>query len=359
MLRNRFHAVALLAFGAMAPAAARAQTSALVQIEAAPQNRDPHPSVYIWEGANEPVKEPVQYYTYFYTGTVQPDASVDVGDTIQRIAIPNSDWEANKAAVIGFITSFYQEAFNVAPKAGSKVQFDENYNYVETETEGPPAFNPRVAAEWTFYYDQFVLWQYYCKRVVLNDKEAKKPNSSRDSLQRFRDAEALKGFEGVDVTKALKEVEDLRKFESGDKLAAPNAPAAIKAVTEFDPAADYADPSNNDIFYDEFMELGVKREKDSRQIYNDMLQRIDGRADESQRLKDWLDDKNNQLRDFARAWGDVKAGDSTFLGDTFVLITRKPLDAIPYGMLNQVVRDVITPQDLLTKDGRLKTASKD
>lgn len=348
---------AALALGFIIPGAARAQTNALVQIDASPELRDPHPATYIWEGTNEPIKEPVQYYTYFYTGKVESDASVAVGQDIGRIAIPNDEWESNKAAIISFLTAYYTEAFKVAPKAGSTVTFDEDYNYVEIEQEGPPEFNPRSAAEWTFYYDQFVLWQYYCKRVVLNDKEATKPNSDRGSLQRTRDAQALQTFEGINVTEALQAVEELRSFdEAGGQPTAEEV--GPKAVTQFDAQADFADPSNNDIFYEEFLSLATKREEESRTIYTDMLQRIDRRADENQRLKDWIEEKNNQLRDFARAWGDVRSGDSLYLGDTFVLITRKPLDAVPYGMINQVVRDVITPQDLLTKEGRLKSATE-
>src|SRR5690606_38989245 len=36
---------------------------------------------------------------------------------------------------------------------------------------GPQEFDPQVAAEWTFYYDQLVLWQYYCARVLLRDMD--------------------------------------------------------------------------------------------------------------------------------------------------------------------------------------------
>lgn len=351
-------AAILFAASVATPAFAQltAPGKAVVEIKAPPQHQDPHPITYFWEGENEPIKEPVKYYSYYYTGTVNPDATVPAGEEIQRVAIANEDWVLHKAEIVQYLTSYYEEAYNIQSQQGRpKVAFDEDYNYVEVEEESQGPLNPRAAAEWSFYYDQFVLWQFYCRRVLLNETDATEASSSREDLQRQADVQALQGFEGIDVGEALKAAEEIRKGAE----AAPGAPGgpaaeAKTAATTFSPADDYKDPFHNLVFRDEFIELAKEREQKAADSYTQMLQRIEERATENQRIAEWVADKNGQLRDFAKAWGDVQKGDSLYLEDTFVLITEKPLDSIPYNSINVLKRDRITPADLIKEDGTLK-----
>ncbi len=344
-----------------------AQPQALVQIQATAQTKDPHPIAYFWEGENESIKEPVHYYTYYYTGTVNSDATVPVGEDVKRIAIPNTNWEANKGAIISILTSYYEEAFNVQRQQpqGNSVGFDENFNYVETQQpKQAGAFDPHAAAEWSFYYDQFVLWQFYCRRVLLNDREATSANSSREELQSIADRRSLTGIEGINVEDVLKAAKEIRDASTptapGAQPPAAADPNVPHAATAFDPEKDYADAHNNDIFRDEFVQMAEQLEGESTSSYTEMLARISLRADENERLADWQARKAGELQDFARAWNTVRSGDSMYLGDTFLLMTKQPVELTNGNGLNVVVRNRTTPQDILDPSGTIKkpTSSK-
>lgn len=364
------------------PAGLMAQApKALVDVAGSPQAKDPHPTTYIWDGEIESIKEPqaIQYYTYFYTGIVNPNATVPLGESIQRIAVSLTDWETQKEAIITRLASFYDQsnAGGGAAAAKKQVVFDENFNYVETggEEKKPGGFDPRAAAEWTFYYDQFVLWQFYCRRVLLNDREAVEASSSRGDLQMASDLQALQGIEGVDVNAVLSAAQEIRAQESGDIQqppgkggAAPKAKAPARGgssapkqekleltvATEFDPEADYADPRGNLVFREEFVMLAAEKEKKSVRVFSEMLTRVDERAGEMQRYNEWLAERHSDLVEFTEAWGNVKSGETVYMEDTFYLLTKAPVDQTPRDALNIVVRDAITPQDILDSSGNLK-----
>jgi hypothetical protein len=85
-----------------------------------------------------------------------------------------------------------------------------------------------------------------------------------------------------------------------------------------------------------------------------MLGRIDRRADELHRYNEWLAGRKKQLHEFAQAWEKVKTGNNVFFEDTFYIISKEPIDLVPIGARNVIVRDVVTPQDLIDPNGRLK-----
>ncbi|MBI1785444.1 hypothetical protein HYR69_09905 [Candidatus Sumerlaeota bacterium] len=402
-------ALGMLALIVAGTGAVRAQTTALVDITGDPKDKDPHPTTYIWEGPTDPVKDPVQYYTFYYTGTIGYDARVPVGTKIQRIAISNADWEANKAAVIARLTSYYEQAYNTpAAQTEKKVVFDENFNYVEVggDQKKAGAVDPRAAAEWMFYYDQFVLWQYYCRRVLINETDAVNASSTRDFLQRESDRKALEGIQDLNVDEALKAVEEARKADAPDEPAKkggakpkatkpsskgsssrppsgggggkggikhggggagaasktkPTEDVEVEVATKFDPDQDYADPEHNLVFRDEFLELAKKREKNSTDIFTKMLARIDGRAQEMQRYEEWLGDRRKQLHEFTQAWGKVKTGDNVYFDDIFYILVNSDMEieSPDYTTLVIPVRDATTPQDLIERDGRLKKPKAD
>lgn len=370
---------------------AQTQSQASVDLGGAPSAKDPHPATYFWEGKPEVIKDSLKFYTFYYTGPVNGDATVPLGEKIQRIPVANDVWKANKDAIVGRLKAFYEEAYNVANNPGSqpKVAFDENYNYVEvggTQAKNA-AMDPLAAAEWTFYYDQFVLWQFYCRRVLLNDTDATKASSSREDLQRASDLQSLQGFEGVNAEEALNAAKEIREQQeaadaaksgkpgAGKKPTAQKTPVAAakggkggrgkgpapkpaeitsEVATEFNPDLDYADPHHNDAFRDEFVRLAGEREKESVRMFTDMLGRINKRADETQRYEDWLTERRGQLQEFAKAWGKVKAGASVNFENTTYFLTKEPLETQPIDTVNVVVRDAVTPQDLLDANGKLK-----
>lgn len=340
-------------------AGAQGASQAVIEIAGPADKKDPHPITYYWEGENKPIYgAPAKFYTYYYVGTVSPDATVPSGVSILRVAVPNDEWELNRRAVLTRLASFYEEAYNVAKPAGEpSVAFDENFNYVETKpNENPGSLDPRAAAEWTFYYDQFVLWQFYCKRVLLNDRDAEKASSDAKELEQAAVRKSLEQREDLDapVEEVMKAMEELESEGEDEKAAAPKVEGAAEVATEFDPDAEYADPKHNLIFRDEFIKLAEEREKQATKTFTDMLGRIDTRADEMQRFQDWLKEKKVKLHEFASAWSKVRDGDTFYIDDIFYMVTKEPLQEIPPDSLNVVVRDVVTPQDLIAKDGTIK-----
>lgn len=319
---------------------------------------DPHPAVYTWDGDREIIREPEEFYTFFYTGTVSSDATVPVDTPVGRIAIPNTQWDQNRATMIANLTAYYAEAYQVVanqPRQNT-VTLDENFEYVEVDAPGQQAnaasIDPKAAAEWTFYLDQVVLWQFHTRRVLLNDPKATMANSGDDELARAAARQTLIGFEGVDIDTVIEEAERLQREGLDDEFGVEETFSS--GGSEFDPDAIYADPAVMDKYRDEFMRMARSREKIAFGIYLDMLNGVESRRSELDRYEAWLDQKQSNLLDFARAWGKVQAGQRVSFGETFYLVTKEPMSSVPRGARNVVVREVMTPQDLIEMDGRLK-----
>lgn len=395
---------AVLAGLGLAPSRGHAQAQATIQIPPpsvgagvgqGPNGAavDPHPAIYGWAGDPRPVRDVgAEFYTFYYVGVVRPDGTADINSPIDRIAVPNSQWDANKSVIVNTLAGYYAQGYGAIgpPAPGSnlnQVKFDENFNYVDT---GPAAaqpnykgIDPKAAAEWTFYYDQLVLWQFYCRRILLNDRNATKANSSPDEIRRRVEGALLASnasFKDVDVAKVLSEADKVRKAQEQrlNSAARPGGPqprtvnlspasrassaaqAASQLVnmpnnaTQFDPDADFADPKHNEMLWEDFNALAAIREGLATGVFRSMLSRIENRRTERERYDDWVKERQQGLYEFARAWSKVQSGERINLDDTFYLLTKQPLESVPTGSKNVVVREVVTPQDLIARDGRLK-----
>lgn len=355
-------AAATVLLGIGAPA--QAQFKARLEITPSATGDDTHPATYSWDGEVRPVRDPVQYYTFYYVGVVSADATVPVGSRIGRVPVPNIEWEAEKGNMVNQLTSFYEAAFGLvstAPggSANNNVAFDQNFNFVAANP--PPqqanagAADPRAAAEWTFYYDQFVLWQFYVKRTLLNVRDAERASSSEQALARqaFR-ASVTSGDSAISLEEADRLLEEAQAAAAAAGAGAPALDDSVTVATEFNPAADYTDPSHNDRYLGEFLLMGEARERLATRLFRNMLLRIDGRTVESLHYQNWLDDKRDELYDFASAWERVQTGERVTMEDTFYLITKEPMLTVPRDARNVVMRDVLTPQDLISPDGNLK-----
>lgn len=336
---------------------AGAQVLASVEINEDPAAGDPHPTIYTWEGENRPIKDPVQYYTFYYTGEVAPDGTVPLGTTIDRVAVPNTEWEQNRKAIVTQLAAYYSAQQGIEVPDQPTVTLDENFEYVETGVAQDPntaGLDPRAAAEWTFYIDQFVLWQFYCRRVLMNERDAERANSTEEELQRYLDRQALSALgPDINVDEVLEEAQRIREEEEEDPNAPPQEEIELLGA-EFDPDAIYADPQTMGKYRDEFVRMAEAREKLATTIFSDMLAAIDARKDELDRYEDWLESKQRELLDFARAWAKVQSGERVSFEDTFYLITKEPLESVPRDSRNVVRREVLTPQDLISRDGQLK-----
>jgi len=343
----------------------RAQAQASIEIDPlARGTQDPHPITYLWHGDVPFVREPVQYYTYYYTGTVNADATAPPGVEIRRIPIPNNEWTRHKAPVVAELTAFLrQQTLTGAPTSspfGQQLEFNENFEYVEvdeTTVQNTAGIDPRAAAEWTFYLDQVVLWQFYCRRVLLAERDAERANSDRTSLQEDADRRFLtENFQGVDAGRVLEEFRRQQEPQASPTPAPAGDQTVLTVATEFEPDAIYQDPAWLDLFREEFVQDAELREARAMDLLTQMLVRIERRRDDRDRLERWVAEREQTLIDFARAWDKVYSGQQVSFGEseTFYLFSREPLRTVPRDARNIVIGEVVTPQDLLEADGRLK-----
>lgn len=369
----------LLSFSAMVMALAVLAPPASAQIQAEVEiggsGDSPHPVTFTWAGDAEPVYDPVTRYTFFYTGTVLGDATVPIESQIERIPVSSLEWEQNKSFIISRYLAFFDgfEDIEEEPRGfqiDRGVELDENFNYVDT-TPAPAArqrsqgeVDSEAAAEWAFYYDQLVLWQYYNRRVMLNEPNAIYANESgrqftmRQDRRVVRDlmrtGEIPEGLTEEQLLVALAErrgevIEDARLLQGQDLELRPIA-------TEFDAHLDYQEPRRIERLREEFLNDARALERRARSVYMSILNDVEEREADQMRLADWRASKRQDLYNFVEAWDQVQRGERETFGDTFFLITEDPVEDIPGSTRNVVVRKKVTPQDILTEEGELQSA---
>lgn len=361
---------ALMFMGAGMQASAQIQT----EVEFGGSGDAPHPVRFTWDGETEPVYDPVTRYTFFYTGTVLGDATVPLGTEIRRIAVPILEWQANKAHLINQYQAFYDgvEPVSAEPEGfriNRNVELDANFNYVDTTPRAPARGgggaidDTEAAAEWAFFYDQFVLWQYYNRRIILNEPDAVYANETAERLALSEEQRALRQYratgqlEGLDEDEVLRELALRRGIDYEAYLAeemgfATGQPRPV--ATEFDAHRDYASTETLNQFREEFIQDAEALERQARTVYLSILNEVEEREADQMRLADWRSARRQNLYNFVEAWDQVQRGERIAIGDTFYLITDEPVADIPAETRNVLVRKKLTPQDILTEEGELK-----
>jgi hypothetical protein len=336
-------------------AVAGAQTRASVKIEGeAPRI---YPATYEWDGDIEPVIDPgANFYTFYYTGTVLEDGTVPEDSEIKRVTVSNLEWEQNRATIITAIQTFIESGEVTAPReqrslVNRNVQLDGNFEYVDTTPQqAAPArtssMDPKIQAEWTFFYDQVVLWQYYCHRVVLNEQSGERPSSSQSARERQEYVDALRAYDGD--LEGINPNEVLGQLMEGQQL------DDFVAASYFDAKRDAEDFSQIEALRDEFVRRADEREARARRIFDEMVEAVEARQSDRELYDEWKQERNDRLGDFVTAWTEVQEGRLLNFGQTYYLLTEEPVEAVPAGARSVPVRKVLTPQDLIDEDGQLK-----
>lgn len=340
---------------------AQAQTRASVDLEG--EGLQVHPATYKWDGDIEPVLDPgANFYTFFYTGTVLPDGTVPEDSEIKRVAISNLEWEQNRSAMVDAIQALIEGGQDAADAnrerksiVNQDVRLDGNFEYVDKSKKKEEVIDPsqisdpESQAEWTFYYDQVVLWQYYCDRVVLNNPaEVDPPSTSAEERERQEYVDAINAYEG-----------DLQGIDRADvysELTREIPDQGFSAAAYFDARRDFEDQEMITSLRDEFSRLAQQREDRARRVFDDMIELIEARREDRQNYDDWIQEKSDDLDDFVTAWSEVKDGRLLNFGQTYYLLTDEPLEAVPADARSVPVRKTLTPQDLIEEDGNLKPA---
>ena len=177
-----------------------------------------------------------------------------------------------------------------------------------------PAFRAetlRRMAEWTVFYDQLNLWRMYVEQHVIHDSLPK---------------------------------EDLPTFD----------PTVVD--TEL-PA-----------LYEKMKTHAAKITEEETNVYQDVIKKVQTTTRQQEDYKNWLDDREREIINFAEDWRHNYDGTQVSIGDTVYLVRtpkhKAKLDAQgrpieEYIPTNAVVIDVpqekvVTPFDLINKDGTLK-----
>ncbi len=452
--------------------AAWAQVDASVELGTV-STTDPHPTTYVWTAPVATITEPgTQYYHFYYTGTVNPDARVPEDVTIQRIPIPFNEWEENKRWLITQLTQYYQKTRNLPQTAVQEYQagpVDPNALAFQPGGDlagapgmpgmgpgmpgmpgmgpdpgmggfgpqaggfGPPgmapqpqepepaedileddfleddlgmdedlglggefgtafssvAFDPKVAAEWTFYYDQLVLWQYYCARVLLRDAEERLLEPLPPDPRRLMRERQLSDISGLRPAEIREETtvgplgvgraglaadamggmagaasgfleDDLGFGESLLGMGPLGQRGPVSALRErFSPQTDYENPDGGKRA--EYLE---KFEKEARwldeQVYYQYIQMIEGidrRALNQEHYDEWVREKRQEIYNFAETWRRVDQGETLVFDETLFLVSEDPLESLPNNTVNIIRQQRLTPQDLLNNDGTIRSGN--
>lgn len=275
---------------------------------------------------------------------------------------------------------------------------------------GANAFNPRAAAEWTFYYDQYVLWQYYCARVLLKQEEDLLDPEGGLAAQEEADsgtgsAGATSARGGRQTNPLLAQAAQSGPVQSGGSISdilanrptgggggqggggiggfidsstgdfyaqrgaasTPGLGAAGPGGNElldqdgkpilrqqFDPQADWARGTYDTEERDRFIDAAQQTEQDLYRSFIEMINRIDEREINNEQYQEWLQTKRQQVFNYAESWRQLSEGDSKMIDDRLYLITDEPLEAVPADTINVQRAAQLTPQDLLDAEGTLR-----
>jgi hypothetical protein len=386
----------LVAYGPATPVS-RAQSLADVEIGAQMPN-SPQPTTYSWQDERQTITDPGSYYYYFYyTGTVQPDARVNADTKIERIPVRLNEWEKHRRRIIAKLTNYYQVNNGMQPTALRDYQNElralgsggEETPPAGAPTSPPPGgggspsgagpmllgtpglgalglgFDAKAAAEWTFYYDQLVLWQYYCARVLLNDKSdavleaATMAAPASAGQQQTGGSASFGGLSARDFDTGLA-VPPSQIFASRGNAAAPPPPvsatgqAALRAREIFNPLQEYANPASNLKYRDVFIDKAGVHEQELYNKFIGMLSAIDQRGVNREKYNQWLAGRQAQILDFAENWRKLREGETVIIDNTLFLITPEELSVPPLDAINLSRTERLTPQDLLNTDGTVK-----
>lgn len=425
--------------------------------------KDPHPTTYNWDAPIVTITKPGNtYYYFFYTGTVQPDARIPDDSTIMRVPVKLNDWAQNKRWIIAQLTLFYQQANNLPPTALQDYQAGPTApntpqptpqptpvmtpppaappqspgNLEQAEYEDPNlgrgddmmpqagpnnmggpsmnlqplnAFDPKIAAEWTFYYDQLVLWQYYCARTLLNGQDKNLLEQMPSANPQGQDQQLLSQVSGMtpQMIRRTTLQQSRRQTQRNGQPGGPNDMGQFRSqymggggggememtdmgmgggggmggdmgggfgmnmrggnqqmtnVRErFDPVKDYntlsdGTKSKGDEYRDKFTEAARQLDDQVYTLYMDMIKGIDKRQANNEEYEKWIKDKRQEVSGYAETWRKLEHGETIMIGGTMFLVSKDPLETVPNQSINIIKRDRLTPADLLNPDGTVRTA---
>lgn len=355
------------------------------------------------------------YYRFYYTGTINSNGTVDYDpeNPIRRIWFTQSDWLRAERYIVYKLMYYYSVTFNLPIPAQIDVRSDVlaeasgdsrqvgvvpggggggfagvppaqqqmaqqiagqvgQSEFVQQYAAGGNQLDIRSAAEWTFYYDQLVLWQHYCAYTLLHDFQAElvdevqslDPDGQLDWLERW-DEEAPPSFterpEGINIDvmlitpeEDLPALDETTDPQDEDDLPDFNAVRDYSLQQVYWAMTDPRIPPPNFRYRDVFIRAARENEAVFVNAYESMIERLKTREEKRERYDEWVQERRDEVRDFAQTWRSIEEGESILLDETLFLITDEPLQDQPPGSINLLRSENVTPQDLLNPDGSIR-----
>jgi hypothetical protein len=222
-------------------------------------------------------------------------------------------------------------------------------------------FDPKAAAEWTFYYNQLVLWEYYCSRMILNDSTDALPEKIGQESLAASGAQAGPGGTasgaGTGAGTGTGTGMGAAPARGGAGLAASGTQQqTVREV--FKPFSEYANPDYNQQCRQQYVDASDKGEQEIYREFIVMLNAIDTRAENRRQYDQWVAGRQQQVVDYAENWRKLRDGETVVVGKSVFLVTPEKTDSTPLNTINLARTERLTPQDLINPDGTVKQPEK-
>lgn len=197
-----------------------------------------------------------------------------------------------------------------------------------------PPVDPIAMGEWYYYYQQLIGWERYVADETLLLEEGE--NTNKYDLDTALGGQDLYLVPSPDGSPQLIHF-DLEETEMTPYLSAVRPSALKTAIGQMER---------------EMRDWAEQRAEEDSERSRSFVERLDERQDRRFRYRDWLNDQATEIRKMAEDYRKRLAGEHIEIEGMEILLTREPLDNVPFRARN-IVTERLTPYDLLDAEGRI------
>jgi hypothetical protein len=231
--------------------------------------------------------------------------------------------------------------------------------------------DPRALGEWTFAYWQLTLWEWYVTHETLmlsEDLTIQDVDDFVQAIQKKREPiwtwteirpETAEPKEWIQVNREFPPLEKPTEEESssinvvrtmgtesfGGKMVAPQLPPSAGGY-DLEAAA----------LYRVYKDCAYAVDAQDHDRYFGLLNRLRERQVARDRYNEWVEDRHGLVIKFAEEWGRKFDGSEFDIDGVLYLVSEigEPEPNVPLNGRNLVIDRIVTPYDLLNRDGTLK-----
>jgi hypothetical protein len=225
--------------------------------------------------------------------------------------------------------------------------------------------SPRTLGEWTFYFWQFSIWEYYVSKdtLLLDDFMTLADVSRLDRVVSGRREPVWTWTEIDPADDEPKEWIQVQTDPTPIEEPTPEEEAAIETLIEnaFDGGVirGAQDPEIHKAeylgMYRLYRQAALAVTAEEHDTYYGLIDRLRERQEDRDRYYAWLEDRRRLVIDFTEEWARKFDGSEFNVDGVMYLVSvGEPLMSVPRNARNVVIDRVVTPYDLLEDSGRLK-----